>query len=62
MHGARIKDIARKLATLAAQPETSLALQTYLQTSAERDIFDVMNEIDCLARILAERAPEEREP
>ncbi|WP_162497456.1 hypothetical protein [Roseovarius dicentrarchi] len=56
------EDIARKLATLAAKPDTSFALQQYLQTSADRDIVDVMNEIDCLARILAEHAPVEREP
>lgn len=62
MHRARIKDIARKLAALGAQPETSFALRKYLQASAERDIVNVMNEIDCLARILAEYAPESGEP
>ncbi|PVA09040.1 hypothetical protein DC366_15895 [Pelagivirga sediminicola] len=54
--------IARKLAALAAKPDTSFALRRYLQSSADRDIVDVMNEIDCLARILAEHAPEGREP
>lgn len=62
MHRARIKDIARKLAGLAAQPETSFALRTYLQAAAERDVVDVMNEIDVLARILAEHAAAERGP
>ncbi|WP_448329403.1 hypothetical protein [Sulfitobacter sp. M13] len=54
-------DIARKLAVLAAQPDTSFALRAFLNSSTTRDIVDVMNEIDCLARILDEHAPEGRE-
>lgn len=55
-------DIARKLAVLAAKLDTSFALRAFLNSSATRDIVDVMNEIDCLARILDEHAPEGREP
>tara|TARA_R110000851_G_scaffold333445_1_gene513218 strand:+ start:35453 stop:35641 length:189 start_codon:yes stop_codon:yes gene_type:complete len=53
--------IARKLAVLAVKPDTSFALQAFLNSSATRDIVDVMNEIDLLARILDEHAPEGRE-
>ncbi len=62
MHTARFEDIARKLAVLSAKPDTSFALRSFLNPSATRDIVDVINEIDCLARILAERAPVKREP
>ena len=62
MHTARFEDIARKLADLAVQPDTSFALHAFLLSSATRDIVDVMNEIDHLARILDEHAPEGREP
>ena len=62
MHTAQFRGIARKLADLAEQPETSFALRTFLLSSANRDIVDVMNEIDLRARILAEHAPEEKEP
>lgn len=62
MHTARFEDIARKLADLATQPDTSFALHAFLLSSAKRDIVDVINEIDCLARILDEHAPEGREP
>ncbi len=55
-------DIARQLADLAERPETSFALRTYLRSAVERDSVDVMNEIDLLARIVAEYAPEKREP
>ena len=62
MHTARFEGIAQKLVELAAQPDTSFVLRTFLLSSAKRDIVDVMNEIDCLARILDEHAPEGREP
>jgi len=62
MHTARFEVIARKLAVLSAKPDTSFALKAFLNPSATRDIVDVMNEIDCLARILAERAPAGRGP
>lgn len=61
MHTARFEDIAQKLADLAVQPDTSFALHAFLLSSAKRDIVDVMNEIDCLARILDEHAPVKRE-
>lgn len=46
-------DIARQLADLAERPETSFALRTYLRSAAERDIVDVMNEVERLAEFLA---------
>ena len=61
MHTARFEDIAQKMVDLAARPDTSFAFRTFLLSSAKRDIVDVMNEIDCLARIVDEHAPEGRE-
>lgn len=58
----QFEDIARQLADLGEQSETSFALRTYLRTAVERDIVDVLNEIDLLARIVAEHAPEKRAP
>jgi len=62
VHTAQFKDIVRELADLAEQPETSFALRAFLLSSAKRDIVDVMNEIDLLAHILGEHAPEKSEP
>ncbi|WP_299733411.1 hypothetical protein [uncultured Tateyamaria sp.] len=53
--------IAQKLADLADRPETSFVLRAYLKAVADRDIVDVINEIEVLARIVAEHAPEKRE-
>lgn len=52
MHGTQLGDIARKLARLADLPETSSALRAYLNSAADRDIVDVMNEVELLARIM----------
>ncbi|WP_299506165.1 hypothetical protein [uncultured Roseobacter sp.] len=53
--------IAQKLADLTDLPETGFALRAYLKAAADRDIVDVMNEIEVLARMVAEHAPEKRE-
>jgi hypothetical protein len=52
----------QKLADLDNLPDTSFALRSYLKSAIERDVVDVMNEIDLLARILSDHTPEKREP
>ena len=52
----------QKLAEIAEMPETSFALRKFLDAAVERDVVDVMNEIDLLARIVPDHAPEKREP
>lgn len=52
----------RKLANLAASPETSEALRTYLNAAVSRDPVDVMNEIDVLAQLCPDCAKREGEP
>jgi hypothetical protein len=47
------------LAGLQDLPETSHALRRYLSESLERDPVDVLNEIEILARVVAEHAPED---
>lgn len=62
MPTAQFEDIARKLADLAEQSETSFALRAYLRSAADRVIVDVTNEIDLLARLVSKDAPERRKP
>ncbi len=56
----QIDRFRQKLADLDNLPETSFALRSYLKSAIERDVVDVMNEIDLLARLLSDHAPEMR--
>ncbi|MBO6727862.1 MAG: hypothetical protein JJ911_19545 [Rhizobiaceae bacterium] len=52
MRRTQIDALRRALADLADRPETSFALRDYLETARERDLVDVMNEIEVLAATL----------
>ena len=51
MQGTQIDAVRRALANLATRPETSFALRDYLRASRDRDIVDLLHEIDCLAEV-----------
>jgi hypothetical protein len=63
MDRSQIDKFRRKLAELAARPETSTSLRRYLDSSRGRDSVDVLNEIDTLAQVVKDLEPErDREP
>lgn len=53
MELSHLNTIRRKLTDLADTEETSNALRAYLNTALQRDIVDVLNEIEVLANVLS---------
>ena len=51
----------RKLADLAGNAETSGALRAYLDAALQRDVVDVLNEIDVLTQLFISHAKREGE-
>ncbi|MDF1670167.1 MAG: hypothetical protein P1U83_11180 [Roseovarius sp.] len=55
MELSQLNTIRRKLADLADTEETSNALRAYLNTTLQRDIVDVIHEIEVLSSTLSAR-------